>query len=36
MQSHIIELDPPRLIAFAWDGSGGVTIELEPKGGRRC
>jgi uncharacterized protein YndB with AHSA1/START domain len=32
MQSRITELDPPRLIAFTWDGSGGVTIELEPKG----
>src|ERR1700722_3049992 len=32
MQSRITELDPPRKIAFAWDGSGDVSFELEPVG----
>jgi len=32
MQSQIIELDPPRKLAFAWEGSGDVSFELEPKG----
>ena len=32
MQSRITELDPPRRLAFAWDGSGDVSFELEPKG----
>jgi uncharacterized protein YndB with AHSA1/START domain len=32
MQTRIIELDPPRKLAFAWDGSGDVSFELEPKG----
>ena len=32
MQSRIIELDPPRKLAFAWEGSGDVSFELEPKG----
>jgi len=32
MQSRIIELDPPRKLAIAWDGSGDVSFELEPKG----
>jgi len=32
MQSRITELDPPRKIAFAWEGSGDVSFELEPKG----
>ncbi|MGH8085017.1 MAG: SRPBCC family protein [Lysobacter sp.] len=31
MQSRIIEVDPPRRLAFAW-GGGDVTIDLEPKG----
>ncbi len=31
MQSRIIEVDPPRKLTFAWDGSGDVTFELEPK-----
>src|SRR5271154_1430801 len=31
MQSRIIELDPPRKLAFAWEGSGDVSFELEPK-----
>jgi uncharacterized protein YndB with AHSA1/START domain len=32
MQSRITELDPPRKLAFAWDGSGDVSFELEPTG----
>ena len=32
MQSRITELDPPRRLAFAWEGSGDVSFELEPKG----
>jgi uncharacterized protein YndB with AHSA1/START domain len=32
MQSTITELDPPRKLAFAWDRSGDVSFELEPKG----
>ncbi|HLJ43071.1 MAG TPA: SRPBCC family protein [Candidatus Binataceae bacterium] len=31
MQSRIIELDPPRKLAFTWEGSGDVSFELEPK-----
>ena len=32
MQSRITELDPPRKLAFAWENSGEVSCELEPKG----
>ncbi len=32
MQSHITELDPPRKLAFTWNGSGDVSFELAPKG----
>ena len=32
MQSRITELDPPRKLSFAWEGSGDVSIELETKG----
>lgn len=32
MQSRITELDPPRRIAFTWNGSGDVSIELAPRG----
>ena len=32
MQSRITALDPPRKIAFTWQGSGDVSFELEPKG----
>jgi uncharacterized protein YndB with AHSA1/START domain len=32
MQSRIIELDPLRKLVFAWEGSGDVSFELEPKG----
>lgn len=33
MQSRITELDPPRKLAFTWEGSGDVSFELEPVGG---
>ncbi|MBV8452088.1 MAG: SRPBCC family protein [Deltaproteobacteria bacterium] len=32
MQSRITELDPPRKLAIAWEASGDVSFELEPKG----
>jgi uncharacterized protein YndB with AHSA1/START domain len=32
MQSRITELDPPRKLAIAWEGSGDVSFELGPKG----
>jgi uncharacterized protein YndB with AHSA1/START domain len=32
MESRITELDAPRKIGFTWNGSGDVTIELEPLG----
>ena len=32
VQSRITELDPPRKLAIAWEGSGDVSFELEPKG----
>src|ERR1700729_4382400 len=32
MQSRITELDPPRKLAFAWEGTGDVSFELEPRG----
>ena len=32
MQSRITELDPPRRLAFTWEGSGDVSFELEPQG----
>jgi uncharacterized protein YndB with AHSA1/START domain len=32
MESRITELDPPRLLAFTWGGTGDVSFELEPKG----
>ena len=32
MQSRITELDPPRKLAFTWDGSGDVSFELKPRG----
>lgn len=32
MESEITELDPPRKLAFSWGKTGGVTIELDPKG----
>src|SRR6185436_8555320 len=32
MASRIVEADPPRKLVFTWDGSGDVSIELEPRG----
>ncbi|HEX6015354.1 MAG TPA: SRPBCC family protein [Geminicoccaceae bacterium] len=32
MQSRITELDPPRRLAIAWNGSGDVSFDLESKG----
>lgn len=32
MQSQVTEIDPPRKLAFTWQGTGDVTFELEPKG----
>jgi uncharacterized protein YndB with AHSA1/START domain len=32
MESRITELDPPRKLAFTWNGSGDVSIELAPRG----
>ena len=34
MQSRITEFDPPRKLAFTWQGSGDVSFELEPKGSK--
>lgn len=32
MRSRITELDPPRRIAFTWNGTGDVSFELESQG----
>lgn len=32
MQSRITEFDPPRKLAIAWQDSGDVSFELEPRG----
>jgi uncharacterized protein YndB with AHSA1/START domain len=32
MQSRVTELDPPRRLAFAWNGTGDVSFDLEPQG----
>ena len=32
MLCHITELDPPRRLAFTWQGSGDVSFELTPSG----
>jgi uncharacterized protein YndB with AHSA1/START domain len=32
MQSRIVALDPPRKLVIAWQDSGDVSFELEPKG----
>src|SRR3954451_20105316 len=32
MQGRITELDPPRKLSIAWNNSGDVTFELDPKG----
>jgi uncharacterized protein YndB with AHSA1/START domain len=34
MASRIVEADPPRKLVFTWDGSGDVSIELEPRGSK--
>jgi len=34
MASRIVEADPPRKLVFTWDGSGDVSIELEPRGNK--
>jgi uncharacterized protein YndB with AHSA1/START domain len=34
MQSTIIEADPPRKLAFTWQGGADVTFTLEPRGDR--
>ena len=34
MQSRITEFDPPRKLAFTWQGSGDVSFELESKGSK--
>lgn len=34
MRSRILELDPPHRLVFSWDGSGPVSIDLEPRGER--
>jgi uncharacterized protein YndB with AHSA1/START domain len=33
MQSQVIECDPPRRLVIAWQGSGHVSFELEPRDG---
>ena len=32
LQSRVIECDPPRRLAFTWDGDSDVAIDLEPRG----
>ncbi|HEX4738577.1 MAG TPA: SRPBCC family protein [Allosphingosinicella sp.] len=32
MQSRILEIEPPRRLTFTFEGSGDVTIALEPQG----
>lgn len=32
MQSTILEMEPPRRLAFSWQGGSEVTFELEPRG----
>jgi uncharacterized protein YndB with AHSA1/START domain len=32
MEGRITELDPPRKLAITWGNTGGVSIELEPRG----
>ncbi len=32
MESRITEVDPPRRLAFTWNGSGDVSIDLAPDG----
>ena len=33
MECRITELDPPRKLAITWGSTGGVSFELEPRGG---
>jgi len=32
METTVIKVDPPRLLAFGWNGGSDVTFELEPQG----
>ncbi len=32
METTILKIDPPRLLAFGWNGGSHVTFELEPEG----
>lgn len=32
MESRITEIDPPRRLAFTWNGSGDVSFDLAPEG----
>ena len=32
LDSEITEIDPPHRLAFTWGNTGGVTLELEPRG----
>ena len=32
LQSRVTECDPPRRLAFTWDGDSDVAIDLEPRG----
>jgi uncharacterized protein YndB with AHSA1/START domain len=34
MQGQILDYDPPRKLAFTWQGGGDVTFTLEPRGER--
>jgi uncharacterized protein YndB with AHSA1/START domain len=34
MQCRITEIDPPHRIAFTWGSTGGVSFDLEPRGGK--
>jgi uncharacterized protein YndB with AHSA1/START domain len=33
MKCAVTEIDPPRKLSISWGSTGGVTFELEPKGG---
>lgn len=32
MDSRVLDIDPPHRLAFAWNGDGKVTMELQPEG----